>query len=111
VNERWIWKFKWRRKIFIWEEALYSELVETIALVPVTKADDSLSFKLGDEFLVSSLYIYSYKKLPPPSHVGLNSTDIIAKGKTWMPTYKEKLGARRGCFGRADCWLYVMWGG
>jgi hypothetical protein len=58
VNDRWIWNLKWRRKFFIWEEALYLEFVEVIALVSITKEVDSWSFKLGDQFSVTSIYIY-----------------------------------------------------
>jgi hypothetical protein len=64
---------------FIWEEALYLELVEAIALVPITKAVDSWSFKLGDQFLVSSVYMYLYKNFLPPTHVALNSLETVAK--------------------------------
>ncbi|GAU47706.1 hypothetical protein TSUD_177110 [Trifolium subterraneum] len=100
VNEIWCWKLKWRRSFFVWEESLYAELLAIICcaeliaiiaimrnyLLSITKEVDSWSFMLGDLFSVSAFYMYLYNKFLPPSRVGLNSVNTIAKvWDSWAP--------------------------
>jgi hypothetical protein len=121
-NDRWCWKLQWRRQFFLWEEELFKELLDLIALVPITKETDSWSFQLEEQFSVSSLYLYLYNRFIPPSNSGLNSLGMIAKvWGSWAPTkvivfsWQALLGrlptrenlARRGvdCGGAVGCVL------
>jgi hypothetical protein len=56
-----------------------------MSFVKKKKMMSSWSFKLGDQFSVSSLYMYLYKKILPPSHFW--TPGIIAKvWGSWAPT-------------------------
>jgi hypothetical protein len=68
-----------KRFFFLWEEELHRELLDLIALVTITKAMDSWSFELGDQFSVFALYLFLYNKFIPLSNSGLNSMGTIAK--------------------------------
>ncbi|MCH81568.1 hypothetical protein A2U01_0002358 [Trifolium medium] len=87
VNDLWIWRLKWRRSLFAWEDDLYSKLLEEIASVPISRKEDSWSFIVGGIFSVSLMYQFLYKCFIPSSSLGGCSATTIAKvwGR-WAPS-------------------------
>jgi hypothetical protein len=86
VNDTWLWRLKWRRSFFAWEEELFMKLLETIEPVPITKKDDLWTCIYGETFTVSLLYEIFYKRFIPPPLFGLSLAEAIAKvWDSWAP--------------------------
>jgi hypothetical protein len=52
------WNFDWRRRLFVWEEGLAVELMETINSVELSEEEDRWGwvFNGGGDFTVKSTY-------------------------------------------------------
>jgi hypothetical protein len=79
VNDSWHWRLEWRRNFLIWEEDLFSKLLELIALATISRKEDSWSFLGGGEFTVNLMYHFLYNRFSPSSSLVLASADSLAK--------------------------------
>ncbi|MCI22138.1 RNA-directed DNA polymerase (Reverse transcriptase) [Trifolium medium] len=48
-NEEWYWNFKCRRRFFVWEDELLTQLMEVIGEVIFSRFDDSWVCAIGDD--------------------------------------------------------------
>jgi hypothetical protein len=68
----------------VWEEYLFSKLLEKIALVTLSRKEDSWPFLGAGEFTVNLMYHYLYNRFSPPSSLVLASAGSLAKvWKSW----------------------------
>jgi hypothetical protein len=107
-------------EFLVWEEELFSKLLEKIALVPITSKEDAWSV-LGDgDCTVKLMYNHLYNRFCPTSSLDLASAGSLAKvWRSWAPSkvivfsWQALLGrlrtrvnlARRGVvlIGRSSC--------
>jgi hypothetical protein len=63
----WVWQFKWRRPLFIWESEVLKGFLELFVSVPITLDEPSWEFRLdvNSGFSVKVNYLFLSKKLSP----------------------------------------------
>jgi hypothetical protein len=59
-NGVWRWRLEWRRRFFVWEEELYQDLLDVLALATISFVDDRWVWNPGLEegFSVKSTYVF-----------------------------------------------------
>jgi hypothetical protein len=85
----WVWQFKWRRPLFIWESEILKGFLELFVSVPITLDDPSWEFRLdvNGGFSVKVIYLFLSKKLSPPSHISqIQAATIFRVWESWAPS-------------------------
>jgi hypothetical protein len=65
---RWVWDFKWRRNLFVWEEERRDMLVNVLTPIQLSSSNDEWKCHhvFGGIFSVSSIYCYLAGIVIPP---------------------------------------------
>jgi hypothetical protein len=66
-NDEWVWKFKWRRRLFTWEDDLLAQLMELIGHANLSPLQDSWACAIGGdgEYAVKDGYCFLCIKFLP----------------------------------------------
>ncbi|KAK2412461.1 hypothetical protein QL285_047651 [Trifolium repens] len=89
VNDIWYWRFEWRREFWVWEEDLFSKLLEKLALTSISRKEDSWTFIGGGIFTVNLIYHYLYDRFSPLSSLVLVPAGSLAK--VWRSSAPSKV--------------------
>ncbi|KAK2449929.1 hypothetical protein QL285_009079 [Trifolium repens] len=89
VNDIWHWRLVWRRDFWVWEEVLFSKLLEKLALASISRKEDSWSFIGGGVFTVNLKYHFLYDRFSPMSSLVLAPAGSLAK--VWRSSSPSKV--------------------
>jgi hypothetical protein len=89
----WRWELEWRRRFFVWEEALLGELMGVLASFNISSGDDSWVWNpgLGDGFSVKFTYVFLDHLLH--THDPLSSLHSFAFKFIWKSGVPSKVSA------------------
>jgi hypothetical protein len=89
VSGTWIWKLKWRRPFFAWEEVIYREFLLGLEAVPISLDKPSWSFRYGIEgvYSVKANYDSLYSRLVTPSPLPPSLCGVVTRvWDSWAPS-------------------------